>query len=223
MGKRGNLVPPQAPATREQPFPAVAPLVERDETPAVIAIDPSDAALDRESVQAFLQRREEAAFRVLYRRHSPRLLPLIRRLLGRAHRLAEDVLQETWVRAVRDLPGFRWESSLGWWLRGIAVNRCREVLRREGREGPLEEDEAALPGGTPTPAARIDLERAIGGLADGHRTVLLLHDVEGWTHVEIARLLGIDTGTSKSQLHRARRAVRERLHPAGENRDERSA
>jgi RNA polymerase sigma-70 factor (ECF subfamily) len=174
---------------------------------------------DRRDVREFLRARGERAFLALYRRHSPRLYPLIRRLLGRRAHCAEDVLQETWVRAVRDLGGFRWESSLGWWLRGIAVNGCRELLRRENRLQPVEmELETAL---VAEPEARssarlVDLERAMEELPDGFRMVLLLHDVEGLTHEEIALRLGIAEGTSKSQLSRARRAMRRRLERLGE-------
>jgi RNA polymerase sigma-70 factor, ECF subfamily len=179
---------------------------------------------DRRDVRLFLRTRGERAFLELYRRHSPRLFPLIRRLLGRRARLAEDVLQETWVRAVRDLGGFRWESTLGWWLRGIAVNCCREVLRRESRDHPSEgEVELAAALESRSSARLLDLERAMEALPDGYRTVLLLHDVEGLTHEEIALRLGIVEGTSKSQLSRARRAVRERLEEAEEVNDERTA
>jgi RNA polymerase sigma-70 factor, ECF subfamily len=172
---------------------------------------------DLREVREFLRSRSEGAFVALYRRHSPRLFSLIRRLLGRRGRLAEDVLQETWVRAVRALPEFRWEASLGAWLRGIAVNRCRELFRREARDQPAECAAEPAASDSPRPSARlVDLERALDELPDGFRMVLLLHDVEGLTHEEIALRLGIAEGTSKSQLSRARRAVRERLEGSRE-------
>lgn len=123
--------------------------------------------------------------------------------------LAEEVLQETWVRAVGSLPRFRWESSLRTWLTGIAIRCCREARRsRDAGEGH------EVPGALvaePGTEARLDLDRALAELPPGRREVLLLHDVEGFTHAEIATLLEIDEGTSKSQLSRARRQMRRRL------------
>lgn len=147
---------------------------------------------------------DERAFRALYERHSPALYGLLLRCVGASD--AADALQETWLRAARGLDGFRWEGALRTWLTGIALNCGRELLRRRQpltlAEEPLHE---AFPG------RRIDLERAVSSLAEGYRTVLLLHDAQGYTHAEIAGMLGIDEGTSKSQLFRARRAVREAL------------
>ncbi|HUO86054.1 MAG TPA: RNA polymerase sigma factor [Thermoanaerobaculia bacterium] len=159
----------------------------------------------------FLAERDEASFHVLYRLHSPLLYRVILRSLGRDAQ-AEDVLQETWVRAVRGLPSFRRDSSLRTWLTGIALRCCHEA-RRAGPEG-AEEPAAPVAGVAPTSDSRLDLEHAVGALAPGRREVLLLHDVEGFTHAEIAALLDIDEGTSKSQLSRARRQVRERLEAA---------
>ncbi len=134
---------------------------------------------------------------------------LVLRLLGRSGRHAEDVVQETWVRAVSALGGFSWRSSLRTWLLGIAVNCCREVLRSAGREAASAETPAVEPAGPPGQGPeRIDLERAIRELPDGYREVFILHDLEGLTHEEIGGRLGIDAGTSKSQLSRARRALR---------------
>jgi len=170
----------------------------------------TDPRHDRELVEAFLGSRDERAFRVLYRRHSPVMWRLALRLTGGADRDAEEALQAAWLRAANALDRFRWESELRTWLSGIAINCAREVLRKRRREGL--EFEETLPD-RPAPRIRreiaaIDLERAIAKLPDGYREVLVLHDVEGYTHQEIGRLLGIESGTSKSQLFRARRAVR---------------
>ena len=108
------------------------------------------------------------------------------------------------------LPRFRWESKLSTWLVGITINRCRELLRAERRDAShVVEDHgnSALA----APATQVDLERALMRLAPGYREVLLLHDVEGYTHEEIATILSIDPGTSKSQLARARAALRKFL------------
>jgi len=121
---------------------------------------------------------------------------------------------ETWLRAAAQLGRFRWQSSLGTWLCGIAHNLCRQRLRRAKTR---DEKEAVT---TPPPplagpgGLRVDLERAIALLPSGCRTVLVLHDLEGWTHQEIARDLGISAGTSKSQLFTARRRVRSWLEGA---------
>jgi len=156
---------------------------------------------------------DESAFRGLYRRHTPRLFQLALRLLAGDQAEAEDVVQETWIKAVERLDGFRWESELGTWLHAIAVNLSREALRRRGSrrevEWPEEEEPAAVP--PPETIEPVDLEAAIAALPPGYRTVFVLHDVEGHTHEAIAQELGVTPGTTKSQLFRARRAVRARL------------
>ena len=92
---------------------------------------------DRELVRAYLHGREEQAFRVLYRRHSPALYRLLLRLAGGRPSEAEDLLQTAWIRAAERLECFRWESSLRSWLGGVAINCYREWLRREKRDGTL--------------------------------------------------------------------------------------
>jgi RNA polymerase sigma-70 factor (ECF subfamily) len=169
---------------------------------------------DRTLAQRVLDVGDELAFRQLYRRHSPYLYQFVIRVLGGNETDAEDVIQETWIRAVDGLSGFRWDSELRTWLGGIALNLCRGIFRRRDRDWlrlePCTESGAAT---TQPPAdVRIDMERALARLPDGYRTVLVLHDVEGFRHDEIASALGTTTGTSKSQLHRARRAVRRMLN-----------
>ena len=157
---------------------------------------------------------DEAAFRLLYRRHTPRLLALALRLLAGDEADAEDVVQETWIKAVERLDGFRWEAELSTWLHAIGANLARETLRRRGTRREVEWPEDAEPAAAASPPERIetaDLERAIAALPSGYRTVLVLHDVEGFTHEVIAQELGVTPGTTKSQLFRARRAVRSLL------------
>ena len=164
---------------------------------------------DRQLALAFLDG-SETAFRVLYRRHTPRLRGLVLRLLGGATDEADDVVQESWLRACAGLPGFRWEAALSTWLCGIGVRTALEALRRGRRWG----DETSLdeiPTHTPAPGAGLDVERALARLPQRQRTVLVLHDVEGYTHEEIGELLGIVAGTSKSQLAHAREALRSAL------------
>jgi RNA polymerase sigma factor (sigma-70 family) len=172
---------------------------------------------DRELAARVLETGDEAAFRVLYRRHTPRLWPLLLRMLGGtgAKADAEDAVQETWIRAVESLGSFRWESAFSTWLTGIALNCARQTLRRRRRRGETTTDGLLerLDGDRPDPGRRLDLEGAISSLPDGYRAVLVLHDIEGFTHPEIAERLDIAVGTSRSQLHHARRAVRRWLEP----------
>jgi RNA polymerase sigma factor (sigma-70 family) len=178
---------------------------------------PPSEAEDRILAAAVAADGDERAFRELYRRHTPALYQLVLRVLGGSTADAEDVVQDTWVRAVRQLSKFRWESSLRTWLSAIGLNLARETLRRRGRARSEELTEQL---GLHLPPAkdgeRIDLERAIARLPAGYRTVLVLHDVEGFTHEEISRQLEIAVGTSKSQLFDARRAVRSMLGPREE-------
>jgi RNA polymerase sigma-70 factor (ECF subfamily) len=170
---------------------------------------------DAELAGRVLRDGSEDAFRTLYRRHTPALYSFVLRLLGGAERDAEDVVQDTWMRAMERLAAFRWEASFRTWLCGIALNRAREVRRKSGRvrEEPMPETEPApeLTGTAERIDLEMDLEEAIRRLPDGYREILLLHDHLGLTHEEIARELGITAGTSRSQLHFARRAVRRHL------------
>ena len=124
-------------------------------------------------------------------------------------------MPRTSIRAVRQLSKFRWESSLRTWLSAIGLNLARETLRKRARVRAEEFDERLGLAARPVrDGERIELERAIARLPNGYRTVLVLHDVEGYTHEEISRQLQIAVGTSKSQLFDARRAVRSLLQPS---------
>jgi RNA polymerase sigma factor (sigma-70 family) len=178
---------------------------------------PTASPDDRQLADAVVQGGDERAFRSLYRRYTPMLYPFVLRVLGGSVADAEDVVQETWVRAVRQLGKFRWESSLRTWLTAIALNLSREVLRKRGREKTEElTPEHGLPARPGRDHERLDLEKAIARLPAGYRTVLVLHDIEGFTHEEISQQLAIAVGTSKSQLFDARRAMRALLQPAAE-------
>ncbi|HSL70694.1 MAG TPA: RNA polymerase sigma factor [Longimicrobiales bacterium] len=136
------------------------------------------------------------------------------RLLGGMDQDAEDVVQETWVRAVEGAARFEWKSSFPSWLTGIGINRAKELLRRRNQRPMFDLTEQNLPRAPIAPLGeRIDLERALALLPHGYRTVLVLHDIEGYRHEEIAERLGIATGTSKSQLFHARRYLRALLEP----------
>jgi RNA polymerase sigma-70 factor, ECF subfamily len=173
----------------------------------------ADPRSDRELVRLFLETRGENEFRALYRRHTPPLYRMAYRLAGPGS--ADDVLQETWCRAAQSLPRFEWRSALLTWLTAILIRCCRETWRDDARILTLPVDvEAHEPEVETASADGLDLERALGSMPPGYREVLVLHDVEGFTHEEIARALNIVPGTSKSQLARARRALRERIDSA---------
>lgn len=163
-------------------------------------------------------RGDESAFERLYRRNVARVHGLARRMLGCGAE-ADDATQEAFVRAWRSLAGFRAESSFETWLYRIARHAILNRLRDRGRLDELPAEgisELQQPGATP--GARLDLEAGIAGLPTCARAVFVLHDVEGATHDEIATLMGITKGTSKSQLHRARMCLRRYLAPAEEER-----
>ena len=168
-------------------------------------------ASDRDLVNALIENGDEAAFRELYSRYTPRLMRIVGNVLENDSE-SEDVVQETWLRASAALRTFRWGSALSTWLAAIALNRAREVLRSRKRwGGPSDSQELAAP--VPSLSERIDLERAVSMLPAGYRSVYELYDVEGYSHDEIARRLGIAPGTSKSQLFHARRSLRAFLEP----------
>lgn len=151
--------------------------------------------------------------RMLYERHAPRVYAVVRRIAGDDD-LAQDYAQEAWIRAIRALPTFRGDSRFSTWLHRIAVNAAiqaaRKASRRDDREGPPPEDVPVGPAPGDT-LLRDRLERALDRLPEGMRRVLVLHDVEGYTHEEIGDLLGVQSGTSKSQLSKARAKMRELL------------
>jgi len=157
------------------------------------------------------------AFEELYRRHAPRLFGLACRLVGRTE--AEDLLQEILLTAYRKLDLYRGESSLATWLFRLGTNQCLDHLRSRGARfaqasEPIDEEPEASPvrtGPVLGVVDRIDLERALAQLPAGCRAVFVLHDVEGFEHKEIGKMLGIADGTSKSQLHKARLRLRAEL------------
>lgn len=129
---------------------------------------------------------------------------LARRLLVKPE-LAEDVLQDTFVEVLRNLAGFRGEAPFGMWVRRIVVNRCLMYLRSpwQRRRLELDEENPGLLRSNETGFDVLDLERALECLSPEARSVVWLHDVEGYTHQEIGQLLNATASFSKSQLMRA--------------------
>jgi RNA polymerase sigma factor (sigma-70 family) len=160
---------------------------------------------------------DRTAFEELYRRHRGRIYGLVWRLAGGDAALAEDLLQEAFVRAWQKLESFRGDSQFGTWLHRLSANVAltdrRIRVRRVKRETPLEGAMERSVAGAPDVSApqQMDLEDAIAALPERARTVLVLYDIEGYTHAEIAGLTGMAIGSSKAQLHRARKLVREGL------------
>lgn len=160
---------------------------------------------------------DQAAFEQLYRTHSKRIYALCWRLCGNDASLAEDMAQEAFVRAWNKLHLFRGDSAFGTWLHRLTVNVVlsdrRIRLRRVNRESPMDEVvERTATGAAGVRADLVsDLEQAIAGLPERARTVLVLYDIEGYRHAEIAQATGMAIGSSKAQLHRARMLMRQAL------------
>jgi RNA polymerase sigma-70 factor (ECF subfamily) len=166
---------------------------------------------DRELVDRLIREGDPTAFRELYLRYTPMLFAVGLRLSGNVLD-AEDAVHDTWVRAVEGLHQFRGASTLRTWLTGVLINRLRETARARNHEA-LDDITEIAPTKTEDPTAvdPIDLSRALAAMPARYREIVLLHDVEGFTHEEIGHLLQIETGTSKSQLARGRRWLRETL------------
>ena len=158
---------------------------------------------------------EAGAERELYDRHVDRVYRLAYRLAGDPD-LARDFTQDTFIRAFERLASFRGESAFSTWLSSVAtsvaLNGLRRVKRIRERETDLDAAEVAGPGSRRSePDLKQRLAREIDRLPEGYRTVFVMHDVEGYTHEEIGAALGVEVGTSKAQLSRARARLRESL------------
>jgi RNA polymerase sigma-70 factor (ECF subfamily) len=153
---------------------------------------------------------DTGAFERLYHRHVPRIHSLARRMIGLE--LADEVTQDVFVRAWEKLGSFRGEAAFGTWLHRVAINvilgRRKQLGIRRERFVDGEGIVGRLSSNPKVAETAIDFEVAIGQLPNGAQQVFVLHDVEGYKHGEIAEMLGISSGTSKSQLHRARMILR---------------
>jgi RNA polymerase sigma-70 factor, ECF subfamily len=165
---------------------------------------------------ALCQAGDVDAFEALYRQHSARIYSLACRMAGSPQE-GEDLLQEIFLQVYKKLGSFRGDAALGTWLYRLALNHCLDFVRSRQARMKLVTDamdengvaEHAAP--RETPVARIDLERAVQRLPDGYRTAFVLHDVEGLDHKQIAEMLGISEGTSRSQVFKARMKLRQLL------------
>jgi RNA polymerase sigma-70 factor (ECF subfamily) len=184
------------------------------ETESTISLErahqlPDGALIDR------ARRGDPSALRALYDTHVERIYRLTYRLTGVEH-LARELTQDTFVRAFARLDGFREDAAFGTWLHTIAVsvslNELKRRSRDRGRNAPLDEALAVADSAPRSdPLLRDKVMRAVNDLPEGCRTVFMMHDAEGYTHEEIAAALGVQPGTSKAQLFRARAKLRTAL------------
>src|SRR5437867_1574624 len=183
----------------------------RDAGPDIVA-EGAPGVADREDVVR-ARAGDTRAFERVYRRHVARIHGLTRRMMGQEW--ADELTQDVFVRAWERLGTFRGEAAFGTWLYRLAVNvvlaRRSRLATQRARHAP---DEGALQSAPARPAATdlgMDFEAAIERLPEGARQIFVLHDVEGYKHREIAAMLGVTSGTSKAQLHRARMMLRRSL------------
>lgn len=160
---------------------------------------------------------DRAAYEAIYRRHAPRLYALTWRLCGGNAARADDVLQDTVIAARKALPQFRFQSALGTWRHRLAVNTALMELRARSASSDHMVDAADadrladVAGTSRCQSTQMDLARALEALPPRARAMLVLHDIEGWKHQEIADELRMAVGSSKAHLHRARGLLRARL------------
>ena len=181
---------------------------------ATLRRDPDTAMADAEQADVALAASGDGrAFERLYRSHVARIHSLVRRMLSADE--ADDVTQDAFVRAWDKLGTFRGEAAFGTWLHRLAVNvilaRRKTIGVERGRYHGGADALDTVAGRPGTQDLTLDFEEAIARLPDGARQVFVLHDIAGYTHEEIAELLGVVPGTSKSQLHHARMALRRYL------------
>ena len=179
---------------------------------SAIAFEAPDAGPDERALIARTVAGDRVAARSLYDRHARRVHRVVFRICG-DDELACDLTQDVFVKAFRQLPGFRGDAAFTTWLHRIAVttalNSMRKVKRIRMHEEPLEDDAPhAAPAREAEPDLKAKLHASIDALPENLRAVIVLHAVEGYTHVEIGEMLGIAEGTSKARLFEARAKLR---------------
>ncbi|HET6283714.1 MAG TPA: sigma-70 family RNA polymerase sigma factor [Polyangia bacterium] len=193
--------------------PMLAAVVDSRVGMGEISQTPNDAAL----VDA-IRRGAPGSREALYHTYKRRVFALALRIVGSMD--AEEVAQEAFIRIFRGLPKFRGDAALGTWIYRLAVNAAlSHRSRRSPTPAAFEADEVETSDLAPEPRGdavlRSRLEKALHALPPGYRAVIVLHDVEGLEHEEVAKILGCHVGTSKSQLHKARAKLRLILSGAG--------
>ncbi|MGA2984137.1 MAG: sigma-70 family RNA polymerase sigma factor, partial [Terriglobia bacterium] len=184
---------------------------------------PAPKAATEAQLIARAQRGEEEAFAALFEAHKRRVYSLCLRMTGNTAE-AEDLTQEAFLQLFRKISTFRGESAFSTWLHRLAVNVVLMHLRKKGlqqisldemdtsQDEPVKRDYGSDDRRLTGSIDRIGLQKAIADLPPGYRAVFVLHDVEGYEHNEIAEIMKCSVGNSKSQLHKARMKLRERLH-----------
>lgn len=178
---------------------------------------PADPVASEDELVSRAKNGDQAAYESLYRLHRDKIYGLLWRMSGGQHALAEDLLQEAFVRAWQKLDLFRGDSRFGTWLHRLAVNVAlsdrRSRMRIAGKEVAMDEhvDRTAVGQKDVRADRQADLEQSIANLPERARAVLVLYDIEGYQHAEIAEMTGMAVGSSKAQLHRARKLLREEL------------
>ena len=218
------ILPAPAQATRKRESPIKEPtptmLAAADQNSGIgsLTIGSERGADDEAALVDAVRRNAPGSREALYHRYKRRVFALSSRIAGPSD--AEEVAQEAFIRIFRGVPRFRGDSALGTWIYRLTVNAA--LSHRSRRPPPAESFEARaaeLPlvadPHDGDAALRARLERGLGALPVGYRTVIVLHDIEGLEHEEIASVLGCHVGTSKSQLHTARAKLREILAQAG--------
>lgn len=188
-------------------FPAFqTPVLEE-----ILAVDSTDLSLAQKAASGNI-----AAFEMIYQRHHRRTYSLCLRMTN-SQTEAEDLTQEVFIQLFRKIGSFRGDSAFSTWLHRLTVNQVLMHFRRRSVKNEKTTDEGEMPeqtvSGTENPnkmrvVDRIALKKAIGELPPGYKNVFILHDIKGYEHEEVARMMGISVGTSKSQLHKARLKLR---------------
>lgn len=166
---------------------------------------------DQELVRDFLDTQSEGAFRKLYREKTPHLYQMALRLTAFNEFEADELVQKMWITAIRKLKNFTWKSTLKTWLTGILINLNRDELKKEASKKKVADTLAAKTRVSTASISEYDVEKALSNIPLGYRKVIILYDIEGYQHKEIAAILNINEGTSKSQLFQARKALRQQL------------
>jgi len=192
---------------------------------AVPSIPSFDPCASEDEIITLAQRGDRAAFEAIYRRHSARVYAVCLRISGNTAE-AEDLTQDAFVQVLRKIRSFRGDSAFSTWLHRIAVNLALMRLRRKTSrevsleetvgpqsEAPIRKELVATDLQLVSSVDRLHLQRALDKLRPAQKLVIELHDIHGYQHHEIARLLDWTVGNSKSQLHRARTRLRKALHP----------
>lgn len=157
---------------------------------------------------------ETRYFGHLYEKHAPRLYSLCYRFTGHRQE-AEDQLQEVFMRLLKKIGSFRGQAAFSTWAYRLAVNHLSNHVRRQRKESGLDEELPVEASGAAVgdPHLSSALRRAVAALPPGFRKVVILHDQEGFSHEEIGDILGCSPSTSRSQLCRARVALRDLVAP----------